>query len=255
MTSAPPDTASTASPSDSPARRAAIAAAAALGFAWLGALFGQDAGHAVARLLRRNTAEVKDMMIWLFVASPFIMAALGIWLALLLTGAGRAARTLALSILPVMTAGTATMMAASYDWPKTTGTPVYDYELRLPAGVALSNPNLLDMTLWDDTAGTGCSVPSCGTLTAGRRSAAHSCSAAATLHRRRRCGCETARSIRIPKAIGACPLCRQPSPARILALAEDRIHCAAARRAVRAAGRLRDPLSVAAVYVAQAKRS
>jgi hypothetical protein len=50
------------------------------------------------------------------------------------------------------------MTAASYDWPKTSGTPIYDYELRLPAGVALSKANLLDMTLWDDTAGTGCSV-------------------------------------------------------------------------------------------------
>jgi hypothetical protein len=158
MTSAPADPASTASSLGTPARRAAIAAVAALGFASLGALFGQDAGYAVARLLRRDPAEVKDMMIWLFVASPFAMAALGVWLALLLTGAGRAARTLALTFFVVMTAGTAAMMAASYDWPKTSGTPVYDYELRLPAGVALSSPNLLDITLWDDTAGTGCSV-------------------------------------------------------------------------------------------------
>lgn len=131
---------------------------AALGFGWLGALFGQDAGYVVARLLRRDPAEVKDMMIWLFVASPFVMAALGVWLALVLTGAGHAARTVALSFLVVITAGAVAMMAASYDWPKTSGTPVYDYELRLPAGMKITDHNLVDLTIGDEKTGTGCSV-------------------------------------------------------------------------------------------------
>lgn len=159
MTSVPPSTLSSNDPSSgSPARRAVVAAVAALGFGWLGALFGQDAGYAVARLLRRDPAEVKDMLIWLFIASPFVMAALGVWLALLLTGAGRAARTVALTFFVVMTAGTVAMMTASYDWPKTTGTPVFDYELRLPAGVPLSNHNLVDLTLWNNNDGMGCTV-------------------------------------------------------------------------------------------------
>jgi hypothetical protein len=159
MTSVPPSTISSDDPSSgSPTFHAAVAAMAALGFGWLGALFGQDAGYALARLLRRDPAEVKDMLIWMFIASPFVMAALGIWLALVMTGAGRAARTVALSFLVVVTAGAVAMMTASYDWPKTTGTPVYDYELRLPTGVPLSNPNLLDLTMWDEKTGSGCSV-------------------------------------------------------------------------------------------------
>jgi hypothetical protein len=159
MTSVPPSTISTGAPScGSPARRAAVAAMAALGFGWLGALFGQDAGYAVARLLRRDPAEIKDMLVWLFIASPFVMAALGVWLALVLTGAGRPARTGSLAFLVVLTAGTVAISVASYDWPKSFGTPVYDYELRMPAGMKITDHNLVDLTIGDEKTGTGCAV-------------------------------------------------------------------------------------------------
>jgi hypothetical protein len=158
MTSVPPSTVSTETSLGSPAGRATVAAVAALGFGWLGALFGQDVGYLVAHLLKRDPAEIKGLLIWLFIASPFVMAALGAWLALVLTGAGRAARTVALSFLIAMTAGAMAMMAVSYEWPKTTGVPVFDYEIRFPAGVQLSNQNLVDLTVWNNNDGMGCAV-------------------------------------------------------------------------------------------------
>ena len=55
----------------------------------------------------------------------------------------------------VMLAG-AGMMAAAYDWPKSAGNPVIDYELRLPAGTVLpAHENDIRLFVWSDRSGQG----------------------------------------------------------------------------------------------------
>lgn len=49
-------------------------------------------------------------------------------------------------------------MLASFDWPKSSGEPVVDYELRLPAGAALPERGKLDLTVWREKAGEGCYI-------------------------------------------------------------------------------------------------
>ena len=50
------------------------------------------------------------------------------------------------------------MIAASYDWPKASGIPVVDYELRLPSGLPLPDRNVVNTTVWSQRAGHGAYV-------------------------------------------------------------------------------------------------
>lgn len=136
----------------------AVVAFAAGGF--VGFWVGEPLGYAVAALVGRDPAEVKDMLIWCFIATPIVMAALWAWLALVLTGAGRLPRTIALVWLIFVTIGAVGLTIVSYDWPKASGIPVVDYELRLPAGIKLTNKYDIGLTVWNEKSGQGCYVDS-----------------------------------------------------------------------------------------------
>jgi hypothetical protein len=56
------------------------------------------------------------------------------------------------------TFGAVAVGLAGYPWPKTSGTPVIHYELRLPAGLAMSRPNDVDPTIWSGKNGHGCYI-------------------------------------------------------------------------------------------------
>src|SRR5215510_12413553 len=106
------------------AGRLVLALAAAGGGAWLGFRYGDAPGYLLADLLDRDPAELKDTLIWGVITSAAFLALAGVWLALTLTRAARRARLASLIALAVVTLGGAGMMAAAYDWPKSSGTPV-----------------------------------------------------------------------------------------------------------------------------------
>jgi apolipoprotein N-acyltransferase len=136
--------------------RFVLAVGAAAGGAWLGFRYGDAVGYALADLVDRDPAELKDTLIWGTITSAAFLALAGAWLALTLTRAARRARFATLIALAVATLGGAGMMAAAYDWPKSAGTPVIDYELRLPPGTTLPpNQNDIRMFVWSDQSGQG----------------------------------------------------------------------------------------------------
>jgi hypothetical protein len=136
--------------------RFVLALAAAAGGAWLGFRYGDALGYLLARLVDREPAELKDTLIWGIITSAAVLALAGAWLMLTLTGAARRARFATLAALGVATLGGAGMMAAAYDWPKSTGAPVIDYELRLPPGTVLPpHQNDIRLFIWSDRAGQG----------------------------------------------------------------------------------------------------
>jgi hypothetical protein len=138
------------------AGRFVLALAAAAGGAWLGFRYGDAPGYLLADLLDRDPAELKDTLIWGVITSAAFLALAGVWLALTLTRAARRTRFATLIALAVVTLGGAGMMAAAYDWPKSAGIPVIDYELRLPPGTVLPpNQGDIRMFVWSDRSGQG----------------------------------------------------------------------------------------------------
>lgn len=131
----------------------AIAAGVAGGFA--GMQLGEALSYAVARLTDRDIAELKDMLIWSLIAGMATGAAAGVWIVLVLTRAARWLQRSALALLAAVALGSATITVAAYDWPKSSGHPVVQYELRLPAGVALPPMSDIRLAQWHGKSGHG----------------------------------------------------------------------------------------------------
>jgi hypothetical protein len=98
------------------------------------------------------------MLIWGTVFGSAVGALTGAWLALILVRAGKAVQRGALIALLMAVLGGAAVMTDSFDWPKTSGTPVVRYELRLPPGTLLPDRSNVDLTVWTDHSGQGCYI-------------------------------------------------------------------------------------------------
>jgi hypothetical protein len=120
---------------------------------------GERFGYAIAAWIDRDPAELKEMLIACFISAGLVTSVVAVWFVTWITGAGRGARIAALGAIGAAVGVGALMILSSYDWPKSHGTPVIDYELRLPEGVSLpSGPGPIDLTIWSGTAGQGCYV-------------------------------------------------------------------------------------------------
>jgi hypothetical protein len=136
--------------------RVVLALLAGAGGAWLGLRYGDALGILLADLVDRDVAEIKDTLIWGIITSAAFLALVGVWLAFTLTRAPRRLRFATLAALGLVALGGAGMMAAAFDWPKSAGAPVIDYELRLPAGTTLpANQNDIRLFVWSDRSGQG----------------------------------------------------------------------------------------------------
>lgn len=131
----------------------AIAAAFASGFA--GMQLGEALSYVVARLTDRDIAELKDMLIWSLIAGMATGAAAGSWIVLALARTRRWIQRGALVVLAVAALGGTAITVAAYDWPKSSGHPVVQYELRLPPGVALPPKNGIRFDQWQGKSGHG----------------------------------------------------------------------------------------------------
>jgi hypothetical protein len=134
----------------------AIYAAVAAG--WLGLRGGSALINAIAALTDRDIAELTDMVVWSSLSAGAVGALAGVWLVLLLTRASREAQTITLFALAIAFACGATLLLVSYDWPKSLGRPVVQFELQLPAGMPLPDRSDIDITIWRERSGHGCYV-------------------------------------------------------------------------------------------------
>ena len=134
-----------------------VALAAFLG-GWLGLHLGESFGYALARFADRDIAELKDVLIWCIVLGAAVCAVASVWFLLWVVSARIWARRSALAALAFVTVGAATVIWAAYPPLKTSGDPVIDYELRLPAGLALPNHNDIDLVIWSGKSGQGCFI-------------------------------------------------------------------------------------------------
>src|SRR5262249_55048685 len=108
----------------------------------------QAAIYALARLTDRDVAELKDMLIWSFIIGSIVGAIAAVSLVLWLTRTGKLAQKISLIALLISMTGGISMMTAAFDWPKSSGTPIIRYELRLPAGTSLPERDAIDLTVW-----------------------------------------------------------------------------------------------------------
>jgi hypothetical protein len=139
-----------------------IAAAVAGGFA--GMQLGEALSYAVARLTDRDIAELKDMLIWSLIAGMATGAAAGLWIVLALARTPRWLQRSALAFLALGALGGAAITVAAYDWPKSAGHPVVQYELRLPQGVTLPSMSELRLEQWQGKSGHGVYIDRTGTV-------------------------------------------------------------------------------------------
>jgi len=140
----------------------ATAAAVAGGFA--GMQLGQALSYGIARLTDRDIAELKDMMIWCLIAGMATGAIAGLWIVLVLARTPRWLQRSALALLALAAGGGAAITIAAYDWPKSSGHPVVQYELRLPHGVALPPMSELRLAQWEGTSGSGIYIARTGSV-------------------------------------------------------------------------------------------
>lgn len=140
-----------------------VAASAAAGGA-LGLGYGDRVGYALAALVDRDPAELKDTLIWGIIGSGATLAAAGAWLSLWVSGAGVRWRRGALAAVVAVALFSAGLMAAAYDWPKREGVPVIEYQLRLPSGYALPDDTggiaAISLGVWSAKSGKGAYIRS-----------------------------------------------------------------------------------------------
>jgi hypothetical protein len=140
----------------------AIAAAMAGGFA--GMQLGEALSYAVARLTDRDISELKDMLIWSLIAGMATGAAAGIYIVLALARTSRWLQRSALALLALIALGGTAITVVAYDWPKSSGHPVVQYELRLPEGVALPPMSDIRLAQWQGKSGHGIYIARIGTV-------------------------------------------------------------------------------------------
>jgi hypothetical protein len=138
--------------------RLVLAIAAAVAGGWAGGVVGAALVYTIAALTDRDIAELKDMLIWGSITGILVCAFAAIWLVMWLTGAGKWAKRAALVSLCFFVLAGGALMTASFDWPKSSGTPIVQYELRLPAGAPLPERDKIGLTVWSEKMGQGCYI-------------------------------------------------------------------------------------------------
>jgi hypothetical protein len=138
--------------------RIALAVVAAIPGAWIGIAATNALVYAIAALTDRDIAELKDMLIWSMITGLLAGGLAAIWLVLWLTSAGKWAQRVALIPLCIAALGGGAITVAAFDWPKSSGTPIIQYQLRLPAGAPLPERDKIGITVWREKLGQGCYI-------------------------------------------------------------------------------------------------
>ena len=137
---------------------ALVALAAAIAGGWIGLHLGEAFGYALARWADRDIADLKDELIWCILMGGLVCAFASAAIALFLTGARPWMQRTAAIAVCVVTVGAGALLFAAYPWPKTSGIPVVEYELRLPAGLPLPKHSEIDLVIWSEKYGQGCYI-------------------------------------------------------------------------------------------------
>jgi hypothetical protein len=138
--------------------RHALVLVAAIAGGWLGVHGGSALAYGIAHLVDHDIAMLKDMLIWSSLSGAPVGAMAGVWLALTFARASAEARRLALVGLAVAVFAGSALILASYPWPKSSGTPVIEFVLRLPAGMSAPDRGAIDVTVWSGKSGHGCYI-------------------------------------------------------------------------------------------------
>jgi hypothetical protein len=138
--------------------RHALALAAFVGGGWLGLIGGNALVYAIAAWTDRDIAELKMMLLWGMLAGGLVGGIAGVGLVLAGTRCSRDAQYTALVAGGIAVALGATLMLATFDWPKSSGSPQVLYELRLPAGTPQPRLDRVNVILWSEKAGKGCYI-------------------------------------------------------------------------------------------------
>jgi hypothetical protein len=128
---------------------------AALAGGVLGLYGGAALAHAIATWTDRDPAELKDMLIWSSVGGGLVGLIAGVWLMLTCTRCSVEARRIVLIGLAVAVVCVGGLMLASFDWPKSSGTPSVTYEIRLPAGAPQPRSDKISVKVWNEKWGSG----------------------------------------------------------------------------------------------------
>lgn len=137
---------------------ALLAPVAAIVAGWLGLQLGEAFAYALAEWVDRDLAELKDVLIWCSLMGALVGALAGIWLTLRLARTRRWIQRSALIVTGLAAFGAVAIGLAGYPWPKASGVPVIEYELRLPAGLATPNLSEIDLGIWSGNNGHGCFI-------------------------------------------------------------------------------------------------
>ena len=124
----------------------------------LGLYGGEALAYAIAEWTDRDIAELKDMLIWSSVACGVVGLVAGVWLVLACTRCSVEAQRTALIAVGVAVVCGALLMLATFDWPKSAGTPNVLYEIRLPAGTPQPRFDRVGVKLWNEKSGSGCYI-------------------------------------------------------------------------------------------------
>ena len=118
---------------NAPIRHAAGVAGALIG-GFAGLYGGEALAYAIAAWTDRDIAELKDMLIWSTFGGGLVGMTTGVWLMLACTRCSVEARRISLVAVAAAVVCVGALMLMSFDWPKSSGTPVVLYEIRLPPG-------------------------------------------------------------------------------------------------------------------------
>ena len=133
---------------------------AALTFGLVGLAAGGEVARIVAQSENRDIGDLKGMyVVGSLVAAP-VLALASVWACLAITRATRRAVWLAGAAFGLALLGAIPFVAGAYEPVKTSGSPVLAYELRLPASLGPRDPSDIDVTMWSERDGFGCSIKS-----------------------------------------------------------------------------------------------
>jgi len=135
-----------------------LGVAAAIVGGWLGLYGGSALGYAIAAWTDREPAELKEMLIWSTFGGGLIGLLAGVWLVLTCTRCSVEARRIALIGVGIAIVCNTLLMLASFDWPKSSGTPNVMYEIRLPAGTPQPRFDKISVKVWNEKSGSGCYI-------------------------------------------------------------------------------------------------
>jgi hypothetical protein len=130
---------------------------AALLCGWLGMGAGSALTYKLAAWADHDIAHFKDMLILAMLVHMALFAMLGAFAVLAFTGAGTRARAVMRWSAAFAIFAGAALLVTSYPWPKDSGHPVVNYELRIPASLPepLPGDGGYDLTIWKEKMGQG----------------------------------------------------------------------------------------------------